>query len=228
MTPAQLENISRQQAAFRQQQEKQNKDRIAAHIVPRDEAADSSLLDLSAFYNQLLPGQRFPTNAIVNYLIPGIHRWQGINFDVRGLVQAKWNGWTITNQIPVGQKCSELDFLLGADWPSPMNTTNCEFVVHFTNGANVNIPVVFGRDVASSRLQNKFGGTNPLLTNPVVWGERIYPNAPSQPDYGFYIKRWQNPFPLEKISSIDFEPERNFSGGYLVAITLQPVKKENP
>jgi hypothetical protein len=62
---------------------------------------------------------------------------------------------------------------------------------------------------------------NSTLTNSVVWEERISTNAPPQPVFGFYIKRWNNPLPDETVASIDFEPAQTYSGAFLVAITLR-------
>jgi hypothetical protein len=227
MTPAQIENMKRQQEAFRQQQEKQTKERVAAQIVPRDAAADSSLLDLSAFYNQLLPGQRLQTDASRSYLKPGIHTWQGIKFDVRGEIESGWNDWDDSDPIPVGQKCMELDFLLGESLLWPANFTNCQFVIHFANGINETIPIVYDKDVSSSSFSEVYPRNSPALTNSVVWGESVYANAPIRPLIGFYIKRWINPFPDAIVTAIDFMKVNNKAGAFLVAITLQPTQKEN-
>jgi hypothetical protein len=228
MTPAQVEAMKQQQAAYGRQQEVQNKARVAKQLVPRDADADASMLDLTAFYNRLLPGQGVPTNAITQYQVPGIHTWQGIKFDVRGLIMANWDGWVETNQISVGQKCSELDFLHGTDWWMSSTNTICRFVVHFANGTSAAIPIVFGKDVSSSHFSNIPRKPNSALTNSVVWQERISTNAPPQPVYGFYIKKWSNPFPDEIVDSIDFEPSQSYSGAFLVAITIQPPAGEKP
>jgi hypothetical protein len=228
MTPAQIENMKRQQQAFRQQQEDQNKERVARQLLPRDAEADASMLDLSPFYNRLLLGQGIPTNAITQYPNPGTHTWQGIKFDVRGLVVPYWYGQGETNRIHVGQKCSELAFLIGADWPRPINTTNSQFVIHFANGIKETVPIIFGKDVAASHFSNNVSGLYQLPTNSVVWLKRIDPHTPvPTPVYGFYIKQWQNPFPDETVATIDFEPAQNYSGAFLVAITLKPISIEN-
>ena len=207
------------------------------------------MIDLTAFYNRTLSGQvvPFPVSAANHYQNPGIHTWQEIQFDVRGLVLANWNSRTEINRIPIGQKSSELDFLLGTDnWSRPMTFTNCQLVIHFANGIKVTVPVVYGKDVAASHFSvtmaiyagriypdaghfaNHVDGLYQLPTNSVVWEEQIFPSMPvPKPAYGFYIKRWQNPFPDETVTAIDFEPVQNYSGAFLVAITLQPTKKEN-
>jgi hypothetical protein len=227
MTPAQLEAMKRQQVASARQQEIQNKARVARQLVPRDADADASTLDLSAFYDRLLPGQGSPTSTRIHYLNPGTHTWQGIKFDARGMIQPG-NYLAETNRIPVGQKCAGIDFLHGMAWWMSSTNPASRFVVHFANGASTTIPIVFGKDVASSHLLNNSRQHYPDLTNPVVWEERISTNAPTQPIFGFYIKRWSNPFPDVTVDTIDFELAQTYSDAFLVAITIRPTAGEKP
>jgi hypothetical protein len=237
MTPAQREAMQRQQEAFRQQQEKSNRERLARYLVPRDPRADPALLDLTPFYSRLLPGQGVPTNAFSHFPSPGIYTWLGVTFDVRGMIQAGTYGRAVTNHIPVGRKCAELDFLHATERVWPANSTNSQYVIHLANGANFTLPIIYGKDVAwgfygplGGRAINAHSGGP---ANLVVWGERTDPNqAAPQPIYSFYIKRWTNPFPNETVDAIDFEPgpanpAPNLSA-LLVAITLQPLPDQTP
>ena len=185
------------------------------------------MLDLSAFYNELLPGQRPPTDASRSYLNPGIHIWQGIKFDVRGEIEVGGTDWDYPDPIPVGQKCSELDFLVGENFLWPANSTNCQFVIHFANGTKATVPIVYGNDVDSSAVRDNSGMSYPALANSVVWEESIYAYEPRRPIFRFYIKRWNNPFPSEIVTAIDFRMVDK-GGAFLVAITLQPTGKKNP
>lgn len=226
MTPAQVEAMKRQQAAHGRQQEIQKKAWVARQLVPRDADADASMLNLSAFYDRLLPGQTPPTNAFSHYLNPGTHTWGGIKFDARGMIQSG-NYWAETNCVPVGRKCAEIDFLHGTYWWMSSTNTVSRFVIHFANGTSAAIPIVFGQDVGSSRF-NIPRKPNSAPTNSVVWEERISTNAPPQPVFGFYIKKWSNPFPDATVDTIDFEPSQTYSGAFLVAITIQPPAGEKP
>ena len=102
ITPAQMQ----QQRA---QQEIRMKAWVAGQLVPRDAAADATMLDLSPFYNARLSF----TNSRVRSLAPGTHVWDGIKFDVRGKIQLIWLGTNGLPGIPVHQKCAELYFLHG-------------------------------------------------------------------------------------------------------------------
>jgi hypothetical protein len=243
LTPAEMEAMKHRQEAFsrqrevqaaliRQQEEVQDKARFAKQLAPRDADADASMLDLSAFYDGLLPGQDEQPASPLHILNSGTHTWNGIKFDARGMIQSCWNGRAETNSIPVGRKCSEIDFLHGTSgWMTSTNTIS-RFLIHFANGVNAAIPIVFGKDVAPSNLLLP-GRPNPTLTNSVIWGEivrqgRSFTNAPPMPISGLYIKRWSNPFPDVTVDTIDFEPAQTCSGAFLVAITIQPLAGEKP
>jgi len=233
-TPASIEATKRQEEALL----RQAKESVARQIVPRDALADASMLDLTPFYNQLLPGQRPPTNAFSHYPSPGIYTWLGVTFDVRGMVQDGFYGRALTNHIPVGRKCVELDFLHATQGIGPQHSTNSQYVVHFANGINLTMPILYGEDVAwgfqtgrlDGRAINRSGGGP---ANRVVWGERTGPTLSGpQPMYAFYIKRWPNPLPNEIVDAVDFEPGPanpvpNLSA-FLVAITVKPLPDQKP
>jgi hypothetical protein len=232
-TPAQIRRMERQQEIQRQEQ-------LAARTVP---AVDDPL-DLSPFYNLPPPGLPSVRDTPFRFLKPGIHIWDGIRFDVRGMIDpgfrtfaeleaarrgasAPDNGWAAkTNRIPVWRKCSEIDFLHGAFGRAGETMDSVSrFVIHFANGISVTVPIVFGRDVADSQF-DPFADGAVLPANAVTWETRLEKNAPPRPVFGFYIKRWNNPFPRETVAAIDFEPTQGtdgaYSGAFLVAITIRP------
>jgi hypothetical protein len=203
-------------------QEGQMKNWVAGQIAPRDASADSTMLDLSPYYDALLG---FPKIQNFHAISPGTHVWNGVKFDVRAKVQLMWQDKKEVKGIPVGQKCSELYFLHGVQWGKPSDIVS-KFVVHLT-GTNVEtIPMVFGRNVASEYLRIKtMSGVMP--TNMVVWEERIFTNAPPQPFRALYISYWNNPFPDQPVATIDFAPGQPGSGPFLVAITVKPISNAN-
>jgi hypothetical protein len=222
LSPAQIEQQRIQMEQQRVQQEARAKANVASHIAPRDALADSTMLDLSPFYDAPL-GFRNSTN--VRSIAPGTHVWNGVKFDVRAKIQLSWHNQQGVKGIPVGQKCSELYFLHGTEWGMPSSTVS-RFVVHFAGTNAETIPMVFGRDLASEFLRNQRGaGVAP--TNMVVWQELISTNGLPQPLRGFFVSRWSNPFPDQPVETIDFEPGQNGSSAFLAAITVKPVSSEN-
>jgi len=227
LTPAQVEAMKRQQVASARQQEVQSRAWVAKQLVLRDADANPSMLDLSTFYNKLLPGQGAQPTPYLHFKNPGTLTWNGTKFDARGMIKP---GYYLaeTNHFSVGRKCAEIDFLHGTDLGMSSTNTISRFVIHFANGTNATIPIIYGKDAASSYFLNNSHQPHPALTNSVVWEERTSTNAPPEPFFGFYIKRWSNPFPDETVDMIDFEPSQGYSGAFLVAITVQSFAGEKP
>ena len=203
--------------------EEQMKANAAKKIPPRDAGTDASMLDLTMFYNSLLPAQGLPETKFFRALQPGVHVFHGIKFDARGMIRLSWVQ-QITN-IPVSQKCSEIDFLHGAGGQND-STIASLFVVHFANGHIETVPIVFGQDVGASSIWRGSDETGVALTNSIVWEERISTNAP-QPDFRLFIKKWINPLPNETVQTIDFVAPQEMSSAFLVAITVQQIDGEN-
>ena len=201
----------------RRQLEIQKRAWVARRIIARAAAADATMLDLTPFYDMELPGLPSEKDTPFRFLKPGNHTWDGVKFDVRGMIDPGFRDWDevqfdyhhgatgpasrwgiTTNSIPVGRKCSEIDFLHGVFGiaGASMNRVS-QFVIHFTNGQNEAVPIVFGRDVSDSQFNENFIPTTGVVvpTNAVVWEQRSMKTGPPQPFFGFYIKRWNNPFP---------------------------------
>lgn len=216
-SPAQIQQNQRKWEIHRKAWEIHRKAWAAKHVVARDALADSSMLDLSPFYDGIVPGPTPPGDRLFRIQQPGTHVWEGIKFDVRGTIDL---GWPLeTNSIFVGRKCSEVDFLHGAYDRGPSSLVN-QFFVHFQNGRTETIPIIYGTDVSSKWFRNGI-----VPANAVIWREFLPTNAPPRPFIGFFIKKWKNPFPDEIISSIGFAPQYN---GFLVAITVQEAKNQSP
>ncbi|MEO6184122.1 MAG: hypothetical protein ABIP71_13675 [Verrucomicrobiota bacterium] len=212
-TPKQLRDRALQQKAF-----------IAQNVSPRAPETDSSMIDLTPFYNQLLPGQnglKFPN---IRSLEPGIHIWNNSKFDVRGEISLHRPEERKVEGIPVKQKCSGIDFLHGV-YSIANSDLLSSFVIHYANGKSKTVPTVFGVDLLSSR---PLPGKDLALTNSVTWHERIDTNGVVQPFVVFHIKKWENPFPNETIRAIDFVSHGNYSSAFLVAITLRQNSATKP
>lgn len=182
----------------------------------RDALADPSMLDLSLYYDGIVPDPARYPNPLYVAQHPGTHIWDGIKFDVRGTT----GGWILeTNTVAVGRRCSEVYSLHGAHARIRWTLVN-QFFIHFQDGRTVTIPVSWGTDLSNEHFAN---GVVP--TNAVVWEQIISTNGTPRPFLGFFIKKWMNPFPDEPIASIGFAPRRS---AYLVAITIKPTMNSSP
>src|ERR1700722_2402804 len=197
---------------------------FAKHILPRDAQADATMLDLTPFFNELLPGQTVGKPAGVRGVEPGTHIWEGIKVGVRGMLMTRnlVDGKIKSISIPVGQKCAGIAFLHGA---YVFNVTNCssQYVIHFANGHAETIPLVLGQDFAASRFGWNQAARNMSLTNAVIWSEIVNTNGQVKTDMKFFIKKWNNPFPEETVTTIDLGTASTGLNPFLVAITIRPV-----
>jgi hypothetical protein len=212
-TPAELQELRRKEAL-------QTQANVERHMVPRASDADSSLLDLTPFYNGLLPGQRSPASPKLRWLNPGIHVWNGSKFDVRGLVSLSYPWERKLEGIPVMQKCSRIDFLHGLNYVSNTNLVS-SFAIHYANGQSETVPINTFVDLGPKQIST-------LQTNSIVWGEYTDASGVARPSVLFYIKKWNNPFPDEMIETIDFVSDDNHPNAYLIAITLRQNIEAKP
>jgi len=205
--------------AQQRQREMDNRARAAARILPRDSSADASMLDLTSFYNALLP-KYGDSGSVFRSLQPGIQTWQGIRFDVRGRVVLFDDD---VSGIPVHQKCSGIAFVHGTNPGFKVADGSSQFVIHYASGHVETIPLIFGTDMEQSYRFNRRDLGEPL-TNSVVWSERISGAGAPGPNVLFFIKKWHNPFPDETVAAIDFKKPSSYLNSFLVAITVDPVK----
>jgi hypothetical protein len=209
------------------QWEIESKAEVAKQIVPRETQADATMLDLTTLYDATLPGLSVWHPPSLRALEPGTHTWEGIKFDVRGIVMSQNQPGGKITDIPVGQKCSEIAFLNGANQNVGHYKDSLfnRLVVHFANGHAETFPLVFDQDFVFSRGVNS-RDLNYAVTNSVVWEERISTDGTSRPNIVFHLTKWKNPFPTETVATIDFVPPAAYAyaNAFLVAVTVRPVE----
>lgn len=194
----------------------------AKHIGPRDAQADSTMLDLTSFYDAVLPDQTTGLRA----LEPGTHILGGTKFDARGMVMSQNQPGGRIDGVPVGQKILEVTFLHGANQNFGRDKDHLfkRVVVHFANGRVETFPLVYDKDFAWSKDQ-KSRDLNFAVTNAVVWAERVSADGTTRPGVVFHITTWKNPFPGETVATIDFVPPADYANSFLVAVTVRPVER---
>ena len=204
-----------------------------ARIPPRDPNSNPRLLDLSGHFNAPLTAAWLPalppsSSNDLSSLPTGVTPFNGIEFDVRGLIQLSSPALEIqggefprqSNVIPVNRACRRLHFLHGAVRTSLVGTTIGSYVVTYEDGQTHEIKIVFGRDVRewwSSPTQQA------LTTGAAVAWEGSNPAAAA---LGFRLRlfqmQWVNPRPDSPVRHIDFRSAMESSAPFLLAITADP------
>lgn len=193
----------------------------------RDPHASARLLDLTAYYNaQLSDGwQGFPGNDLTK-MPSGLQEFNGVPFDVRGVIQlgAEEAAVIFTNKIDgiaVHQRFRRVDFLHAATFPPFLGRTDlATYVVHYADGQENEIPIVYGQNIADWWFNPK----HPVVPKnaQVAWEGS---NAAVK-EYGkllhIYQMSWDNPLPDIEVVSISLVSRMGLSTSFVIAITVEP------
>jgi WD40 repeat protein len=201
-------------------------------IPPRDPTAGPHLLDLTAHYNASLTENRgfFIDTDDWNYahLPTGLREFDGVQFDVRGIVQAGFetaDGKVFPVEvrgIPVGQRLRKLYFLHAAaagEWLAPGAAIG-HYLVRYDDGSEEKIHIVLGRTVGHGRMWPKEFDTKVNL----VWldPEETLRQAARAPR--LFQTTWDNPHPDRRVLAIDLVSTWKVGGPFVVAITADPAE----
>jgi WD40 repeat protein/class 3 adenylate cyclase/tRNA A-37 threonylcarbamoyl transferase component Bud32 len=191
----------------------------------RDPNATRAQIDLTSHYVATLdqdPSTTDRSNTLAE-LPAGLHWWNGLAFDVRGIIQLGLDGTTMqpfphrVEGIAVGQKCRALH-LVGAirNVKGSHGDEVLHVFVHYEDGLVTKYPLCLGTDIgdwwldvlpAEDRLV--WAGTNPAA--------RAVGN-----DVGVYLSSWTNPRPNQAIVSVDFVALNRGGAPFIVALTVEP------
>jgi hypothetical protein len=198
---------------------------FARLLPPRLSYVPSNLIDLSAYFNAALAQTWHPgtENNNLDALPTGLLQLGGTAFDVRGIVQLA--GKRLQNSgarypqqisgIQIGQLCRQLHFLHGAGWSTRDGTPVGSYLVHYADGTETTIPIVYGQDV---RDWNATGDPSSKLTrSSIVWR--------AQNDAHFSVRlfksTWLNPQPDNPIATVDYTSALSDSAPFLLALTVE-------
>jgi hypothetical protein len=122
--------------------------------------------------------------------------------------------------MPVGRRCHALNFLHSAAWVPPGGTQIGEYLIHYTTGAQMSVPIVSGENIADWW----FGLGQPRSLNSSTIAAWTGSNPDSEKigaGIALYKFKWVNPMPGLEISSIDFKSAMTASAPFLIAITAE-------
>ena len=196
---------------------------------PRAAEAASNMVNLTSQYNGALE-DTWQKGGLENNnlaaLPKGIQEFGGTKFDVRGLIQL--SGLSAQQQlsvkfpkevkdIKVNNKAKRIHFLHATGWSAPDGTKIGQYVIHFANGEQREIPIVYGQDVRDWWTQADEAQNDKLQK---VW-EGTNSTGEGSPKQRLFKTTWQNPLPDVQISHIDYQSALTDSAPFLVAITLE-------
>jgi hypothetical protein len=199
---------------------------IQSAIPPRDSQASSLLLNLSSNYNGAFSRNWHGDQADNNLaeLPTGLCRFDGVEFDVRGVVQAPLAGSETlpggATNIIVGRACHRLHFLHAAINAGGLtNLTEVgRYIVHFEKGPDVEIPLRAGMELADWWQLPR--DVAPRV--PVAWTGQ---NGKARRSPGCFVRlfhlTWDNPKRGMVVRSIDLATTHAQARPFLVALTLE-------
>jgi hypothetical protein len=160
-------------------------------------------------------------------LTPALHRLHGIEFDLRGIVELadpelKARFPEMVQHvvgIAIRQRCRRLHFLQATVDEQAAGSVVARYRVHYAGGPDVEIPVIYGRDVLYWTA-NPPSSAGPLRE---AWKERLPADAAENAEYGrLFLSTWENPRPDMDIVSLDFVSEGAGAAAFVSPITAEP------
>jgi hypothetical protein len=210
-------------------------------FAKRDPRATVSQIDLTDFYTGEL-GETFygkvgtgvEHDDDLSELPVGLISMGGVAFDVRGVIQVRRSEplggpWELAasddavrvDGIPVQQEAARLHLLLGTIQSEAERTIIGRLVLHYADGENRSLDLVYGRDVrewwydpakadaeTTDRAKVVWTGLNPVANE---YGRRLR----------LYLNTRENPRPGVKITTFDFVSAMSNSAPFLIAVTVE-------
>ncbi|MGO8931206.1 MAG: protein kinase domain-containing protein [Limisphaerales bacterium] len=202
----------------------------ARGIPPREPRAGANLVDLGPFYNAAFTEELYGTAGNVWPLPTGLLELDGVQFDVRGLVQL--SGSVLERLrveprypvsvpgIPLQGRFVRLHCLGATGWSQPDGQTIGRCVIHYADGQEADLPIVYGRDV---RDWWDVGAQGPgdSLPAKVVWTGQNPAMPRHQGTLRLFKFTWSNPRPGADAQSLDFVSAMTQCAPFLIAITVE-------
>ena len=190
----------------------------ATRIPARDAQSKTELLDLSPFYN-------WPSANDGVMLVPGLHHLAGVDFDARAVIQvasASGNAESFPKKvtgIPVGRKATRLHFLHATSGaPSSKEVKTGSYVIHYADGQQTEIPLVYGREIGPFDTP-----PNPVATTSaeLTWTGIDRRGGKKKPALQLFKFTWKNPRAEVEVRSFDLISALTEQAPSLLAITVE-------
>jgi hypothetical protein len=198
----------------------------------RDPKARPQLLDLTRFFNARLTdtwhGTQNATGNDLGSLTVGIQKLEGVEYDLRGVVQLASKAPTANRYptnisgIKVGQKVQKLHFLHSGAFGKPADEGKeiGAYVLHFAgNQMRLEVPIVYGQDVRDWHFWPKEPDAPASLH--VVWKGQNQTSKTANSYLRLFETTWTNIIPSVELESIDFVSKLSQPAPFLLAITVE-------
>jgi hypothetical protein len=206
-------------------------DRCQALNIPRrDGHATTNLVDLSPFYNLNLKQNQHggDTDNTLAALPEGLQTMGQVQFDIRGLIQLA--GTQLQTQagalcpvsatsLPIGRKFARLHVLHGAAWPEQEGAKVGAYVLHYVDGRQLELPILYGEDVRNWWDVDDRGKEASRAT--LVWTGQNPAISRANGLLRLFKRTWDNPRPDVVVESIGFTSTMTKCAPFLIALTLE-------
>lgn len=238
LVPASSEAAARHQWFQRRALERLGRDdEVHGHfrsaIPARDPAATPEMIDLTDYYNALVSEAWHVTTdghlfeSFLKDFPVGMNTFDGITFDVRGLIQMTTKGLESlpsardfpksVEGIPIGRVVGKLHFLNATFLPDAKDTVVATVVVHFADGTKDQIPLRYMRETL-----NYMVGTDPPPPEVISGWRGPDPYRPGI-SKELFIATWTNPRSDVEVTSVDLRSEHGANAAVFVAgMTIDP------
>ena len=204
----------------------------------REPNLSTNLIDLSANYNALLnvPWRLVLTEGDydqdLSNLPTGALTPSNVLFDVRGLVrlnatdrvfpyEGARNLFSNTvNGIQVNAKFRRFHLFHGAEGTVPDGTAICRYVLHYADGSELEIPILYGRDVRDWRQLDD--DSKPESDQGIVVWRGTTGTEQYRARLRLYVSTFENPRPELEVKTIDVISTVTPCAPFLIALTIEP------
>lgn len=236
--------------------ENAQKKELYAKVWPVERAATMALLkahqsvpplpsektiDLKPFLNRTLTESIEGTAKDNNLsaLAAGIHTFNGVSFDIQGVVKLEGKPLTSENEkfptqinIPISCKCSRLYLLHGASDLDDPGHRIAWLILHYQDGSTARLDINSGEHVLDwwGPIYNTDAGDGRYTTSPdteLAWAGSNPDLKENADDFSLrlYQTAFANPHPERTISSIDYVSALSGASPFLAGLTIEKLAK---